>query len=256
MTSTPALRRWLAVAGTGAVFAVVLGVLACQKKSPDVLPSADAAEEAKKKEARSWPLFGGTVQRNLVNLTEKGLALDFSVAKGKEKNIKWWASLGSKAYGGPTFSGGTVFGGTHNNRPRNPAVKGDQGIVMCFRESDGQFLWQAVHDKLEAGRVNDWPYEGICSAPVIEGDRIWYVSNRCEVICASTDGLAAGNRGVKDEKYKSKLDADVIWRLDMMKQEGVFPHNLATCSPLIVGKTLFVITSNGVDEGHIRIPKP
>jgi outer membrane protein assembly factor BamB len=37
---------------------------------------------------------------------------------------------------------------------------------------------------------------------------------------------------------------------------GVFPHNLATCSPLIVGDTLFVVTSNGVDEGHINIPAP
>src|SRR5262249_13456538 len=126
MTSTPALRRWLAVAGTGVVVAAVLGVLACQKKSADVPSFAEAADEAKKKEARSWPLFGGSVQRNLVNLTEKGLALDFSVAKGKEKNVKWWVSLGSKAYGGPTFSGGKVFVGTNNNRPRNPAVKGDK----------------------------------------------------------------------------------------------------------------------------------
>ena len=30
---------------------------------------------------------------------------------------------------------------------------------MAFRESDGEFLWQA-HDKLAAGRANDWPYQG------------------------------------------------------------------------------------------------
>jgi len=42
----------------------------------------------------------------------------------------------------------------------------------------------------------------------------------------------------------------------MMGKLGVFPHNLATCSPLIVGDVLFVITSNGVDEGHRRIPAP
>src|SRR5581483_4448383 len=36
----------------------------------------------------------------------------------------------------------------------------------------------------------------------------------------------------------------------------VFPHNLATCSPMIVGDTIYVITSNGVDEGHINIPQP
>jgi outer membrane protein assembly factor BamB len=47
-----------------------------------------------------------------------------------------------------------------------------------------------------------------------------------------------------------------VWKLDMIKELGVFPHNLATCSPMIVGDVLFVITSNGVDEGHINIPAP
>ena len=42
----------------------------------------------------------------------------------------------------------------------------------------------------------------------------------------------------------------------MIGQLKVFPHNLATCSPLIAGDTLFVITSNGVDEDHINIPAP
>ena len=42
----------------------------------------------------------------------------------------------------------------------------------------------------------------------------------------------------------------------MMGKLGVFPHNLAVCSPLIVGDTLFVITSNGVDEGHKYVVAP
>ncbi len=251
MTSTPTLRRWLSFACTGVVLAVVLGILAWSR-SGERNVSAD-----EKKAAASWPVWGGTVQRNLVNLFEKDTPTSWSNAPGKEKNILWSANLGSKAYGGPTIAGGKIFIGTNNNRPRNKAIKGDKGVLMCFRESDGTFLWQLVHDKLEAGRVNDWPEEGICSAPVIEGNRIWYVSNRCEVICATTEGLSAGNVGpYKDEKYNSKLDGDIVWRLDMIKELGVFPHNLATCSPLIVGDVLFVITSNGVDEGHINIPAP
>src|SRR6202040_1594622 len=93
---------------------------------------------------------------------------------------------------------------------------------------------------------------------VVEGKRLWYVSNRCEVICATTEGFVnGGNEGpFTDEQYKEKTDADFIWKLDMMADLGVFPHNLATCSPLIVGDTLFVITSNGVDEGHLNIPAP
>jgi outer membrane protein assembly factor BamB len=253
MQSLPVLRRWLSLAGTVTVFAAVLGVLALQKSGRDGSVVADAG----KQEARhDWPLYGGSVSRNLVNLTEKDIPTTWAFKKGAEKNIKWVELLGSKAYGGPVVAGGHIYLGTNNQRPRDPSVKGDKGILMCFEEASGKFLWQSVHDKLPAGRVNDWPLEGICSSPVVEGNRLYYVSNRCEVICADVDGMANGNQGVQDEKYTGKQDADVIWRLDMIKELNVFPHNLATCSPLIVGDVLFVITSNGVDEGHINIPSP
>jgi outer membrane protein assembly factor BamB len=202
-------------------------------------------------------MFGGTVQRNLVNLIDKDIPISWSVKENALQNVKWWVPLGTKAYGGPVVAQGKVFIGTNNQKPRNPAIKGDKGVVMCFQDSDGKFLWQAVHDKLAAGRVQDWPEEGICSNPVVEHHRMYYVSNRCEVICATLDGLHEGvNVGVQDETYKEPGNVDVIWRLDMIKDLGVFPHNLATCSPLIVGDTLFVITSNGVDEGHLNIPAP
>ena len=148
------------------------------------------------------------------------------VDQGAEKNIKWSVRLGSKAYGGPIVAGGKIYIGTNNDKPRDPTIKGDKGVLMCFDEADGKFLWQAVHDKLLAGRVNDWPYEGICSSPVVEGNRLYYVSNRCEVICAMHGRPGRRQRGVTDEKYKSKTDADIIWRLDMIKDLGVFPHNL------------------------------
>lgn len=230
-------RRWLSLVATVAIFAGVLGLLAWNRPTQGPKAHADAS-----KESRSWSMFGGSVARNLVNLVEKDMPTNWSIEPGKEKNIKWSTSLGSKAYGGPIVHRGKIYIGTNNNNPRDPSIKGDKGVLMCFRESDGQFLWQAVHDKLAAGRVQDWPEEGICSAPVAEGDRIWYVGNRCEVICAKADG--------KDGKL------DPIWKLDMITDLGVFPHNLATCSPIIVGDTLFVITSNGVDEGHINIPAP
>jgi outer membrane protein assembly factor BamB len=251
MTSTPVLRRWLSLGGTVAVLAAVVGLLALQRRAPD-----GPARASDKEATRSWPMYGGTVQRNLVNLAERAIVTDWSVEKGKEKNVKWSVALGSKAYGGPIVAGGKVYIGTNNERPRNKAIVGDKGILMCFAEANGKFLWQAVHDKLAAGRVNDWPDEGICSSPNVQGDRLYYVSNRAEVVCASTGGLAAGNKGETDEKYTSKIDADFIWRLDMIGQLDVFPHNLAVCSPLIVGDILFVVTANGVDEGHINIPRP
>jgi outer membrane protein assembly factor BamB len=253
MYCCPHVRRGLALLVTAAIIIPVLVVALWPGKPTDAGAPADAPRADG---PRSWPMFGGTLQRNLVNLVDRDIPSEFSVEEGKLKNIKWSVDLGSKAYGGPIIAGGKIFIGTNNATPRNPAIKGDKGIVMCFRESDGKFLWQSVHDKLPAGRVNDWPEEGICSSPFVEGNRIYYVSNRCELICADTEGMADGNQGVQDEQYKGETDADIIWRLDMIKQLSVFPHNLATCSPLVVGDLVFIISSNGVDEGHINIPQP
>jgi outer membrane protein assembly factor BamB len=214
--------------------------------------------------ANVWKMFGGSPSRNMVNTVEHNLPTTFSPKSGE--NIKWTAKLGSKSYGNPVVAGGKLFLGTNNEGARNPrdtTKRGertepiDRGILMCFRESDGKFLWQAVHDKLPAGRVNDWPQEGICSSPYVDGDRVYYVSNRCELVCADVEGFANGNQGVQDEKYKTETDADIIWSLDMMAEPlNVFPHNLAVCSPLVIGDTVYVVTGNGHDETHENIPSP
>jgi outer membrane protein assembly factor BamB len=220
-------------------------------------------------------MFGGTPARNFVNLHETGLSHEFAKSEEDERarvlgdRIKWKESLGSRAYGGPIVAGGKVFVGTNNEVPRNKRDRGkptddypdgppvDKGIIMCFDEATGKFLWQMVHDKLPSGQVNDWPREGVCSTPTVVGDRIYYTSNRCEVVCLDVNGFLDGkNDGVQDEKYKDKTDGDVVWIHDMMDTLKVFPHNMTCCSPLVVGDLVFVITANGVDENHINIPFP
>lgn len=200
-------------------------------------------------------MFGGDITRNMIS-KEKGLPAEWDVQTGK--NVKWVADLGSQTYTSPTIHGGKVFIGTNNQLERNPKYKGDHGVVMAFRESDGEFLWQIAHPKLESGPVNDWPQQGVCSTPAVEGERIWYVSNRAEVICLDTEGFMDGeNDGpYKDEADTGKQDADIIWKYDMMEELGVFPHNLAAGSPLLVGDVIFLVTGNGVDETHLVLPSP
>jgi len=200
-------------------------------------------------------MWGGTPSRNMIS-DETGLPTEWDADSGL--NIKWSQKLGSQSYGNPTIIGGKVFVGTNNEGMRNPELKGDHGNIMAFRESDGEFLWQAAHPKLASGRVNDWPLQGICSTPFIEGNRIYYISNRCEVVCADTEGFLDGenNGPYTEEENTSKIDVDIIWSYDMMDELDVFPHNLATCSPLVVGDLLFIVTANGVDETHINIPSP
>ncbi|GIW78603.1 MAG: hypothetical protein KatS3mg105_0410 [Gemmatales bacterium] len=204
---------------------------------------------SEKQGLKSWPMFGGTPLRNPVNLKDQGIPSEWSVSEGKQKNVKWSAQLGTTSYGGPIIADGKIFVGTNNGHPRNPDIQGDKGVLMCFRQSDGAFLWQAVHDKLASGQDNDWPRQGIASSPAVEGKRVYYVSNRCEVVCADTEGFLDGkNDGVQDEVHKGKTDADIIWRLDMIKELGVYPKFLSTCSPVIGGDLLFIVTANGVNE--------
>ncbi len=200
-------------------------------------------------------MFGGDPSRNMAD-DAKGLPTKFDPESGL--NIKWVSTLGSQSYGGPTVGGGKVYVGTNNEGLRNPKLTGDRGVLLAFDANDGKFLWQAAFPKLSAGRVNDWPLQGICSTPAVDGDRLYYVSNRAEVICADTEGfLDKENDGpVTDEADKSDIDQDVVWKFDMIKELDVFPHNLAAGNPLIVDDVLYTVTANGVDEGHINIPSP
>ncbi len=223
-------------------------------------------------------MFGGSIDHNMVNLKDTNVPMQLNAQterddEGKEQVVKpsdsillWKASLGSLAYGGPIIAGGKVFVGTNNDLPRNPRdfittsdgdkLPIDKGVIMCFNEKDGKFLWQAIHDKLPSGMVHDWPKEGICSTPSVIGDKIYYVTNRCTVVCADVEGLANGNQGIQNEKYQTPTDVDILWEYDMIRELNVFPHNMSACSPLIVGDLVFVVTANGVDENHANIPSP
>jgi outer membrane protein assembly factor BamB len=182
-----------------------------------------------------WPIWGGDLSRNMVS-GEKGIPHTWDLQSGK--NVKWKADIGSQSYGNPAVSDGVVCVGTNNNLLRNPEEDGDRGVLMCFEEETGKFLWQKTHEKLASGRVNDWPEQGVSSSPAIHDGVIYYVSNRAEIVAAE---LKTGKE---------------VWSYDMIEELGVFPHNLATSGPLIVGDKLFVNTSNGVDETHINIPSP
>ena len=198
-------------------------------------------------------MWGGSPDRNMVS-DETGFPHEWDVKT--KKNIKWTAPLGSQTYGNPVIAAGKIFIGTNNQAHYRAGIQGDKGVVLCLEEKTGKLLWQATHDKLPTGRVNDWPYQGICSSPYVDGDRLYYVSNRCELVSVDVNGfLDEENDGpFQEEKYRDRQDADFVWVLDMIEELGVFPHNLATSSPVGFGDLIFVLTSNGVDEGHLDLP--
>lgn len=228
--------------------------------------------------AEDWPQWGRTQDRNM-HSPAKGLPTEFNAGKFKQgtdnvdmtttKNVQWVAKLGSQSYGNVTVAGGKVFVGTNNENPRDARHTGDRSILMCFDEKTGDLLWQLVVPKLKSGKVNDWEALGLLSSPTVEGDRVYLVTSRCEVICLDVNGLANGNDGpFKDEvKYFAKdtgkppiepgpKDADILWVYDMVDDLGVFPHNASNCSVLIVDDILYTVTSNGQDWTHSNIPSP
>ena len=95
-----------------------------------------------------WPMWGGTPDRNMVS-NMKGLPIEWDVKT--KKNVKWVAELGSQSYGNPVVAGGMVFVGTNNEGLRDPKQPGDRGVLMAFRESTGEFLWQQTQRKAVVG---------------------------------------------------------------------------------------------------------
>ena len=185
-----------------------------------------------------WPMWGGTPDRNMVS--NQHVVTSWDIKTGK--NVKWIADLGSQSFGNTTVADGRVYVGTNNELLRDPQEGGDRGVLMCFRESDGQFLWQHTNLKLASGRANDWPYQGVCSSPLVEGNNLYYVTNRSELVNLDTRG---------EGKH-----AKVNWRFDMMEEVGSQPHNMSNSSPVMYQDLIFVSTANGQDESHVHIPSP
>ena len=200
-------------------------------------------------------MWGGRPSRNLIPAMS-GLPIQWDIQS--QKNVKWVVELGSQTYATPTVAGGKVFIGTNNDIPRSSVHSGDQGVLMAFRAMDGQFLWQATSPKLETGNSNDWEQVGVCSTPLVEGDRLYYVTNRCELVCLDTEGFRDGeNDGpYYEEASTDQTDADIIWKFDMIAELGVFPHNMSNSSPVSLGNLVYLSTSNGQNEAHSKVPSP
>lgn len=249
----------------GALAAV--GSSSASAQNFDVLLENKKMIEQLKVGAKDWPQWAGTPFRNNVcEGTNVPTAWDVETGDG----IKWSMPLGSETYGNPVIANGKVYVGTNNGNgyaARYPN-KVDLGCLVCFNEADGKFLWQHSNEKLPTGRVHDWPNQGICAAPLVDGDRLWYVTSRGEVVCLDTEGFLDGeNDGVVQDEITSikadqkalvneQIEADVIWRIDMMKELKVSQHNMCSCSVTAWGDYLLVNTGNGVDEGHKELPQP
>lgn len=242
---------------------LVLVICGCDSEKETNVQNADPSA--------SWSQWGRTSARNNVGLAQN-LPLDWAVeyqhgqemaSPAKSRHLLWSAPIHSYGYRGmnaapPAVADGKIFVGSNNKAGFIPELKKeDLGTLVCLDAENGAFLWQHVNRRLDVGKVSDWEYMSICSTPYVEGERLWYVNNRCEVVCLDTEGFHdRKNDGITSESRTGMADADVIWSLDMRAELNVFPHNFTSSSITGAGDLIFVNTGNGVKWNHKTLPSP
>jgi len=236
--------------------------------------------------AGDWPQWCGSDGKNMISL-EKGLPESFAPGEKRSDgtmdldravNVKWGVKLGYAFYGTPSVAGGKLYVG---------GLDGPDGIFVCFDAASGRRLWQwkaaprkvpGHIDGFDIGYASIPRQIGVCSSAAVQGDRAYFVSQRCEVLCLDTAGQPPGPesgnpRAVLSDGVLKKMgvsprdapavletlgafprDARVVWKYDMWEKLGVFPCDACNGSPLIIGDLLYVITSNGVDRNTFRDP--
>lgn len=240
----------------GSLFAIVVFMMtaasACVLLRPQSLVAAETSQTVSESPAAvsvrrtSSAQFGGSASRNNV-VAGTNSPTDWNIKS--KSNIRWTAKLGGMTYGSPVVASGKVYIGTNNDAghlARFPASI-DLGVMLCFDERSGELLWQYSSPKLLTGRIHDWPKVGICSTPLVDSDRLWFVTNRGEVVCLDTDGFRDGSNATpyNSEESTALDEADVVWIFDMMKELGISQSNMSNCSVTSAGDLLFVNTSTG-----------
>jgi outer membrane protein assembly factor BamB/precorrin-6B methylase 2 len=211
--------------------------------------------------AEDWPALGRDRTRNSVS-PEKNPPLAWQVkggevragdeAKGtrtdEDRNVRWVADLPGRSYATPVVSQGLVWIGASRF-----SVSGDRkpgGLLCCLREKDGAIIYERWSEPLPL-RVNDAGWFGLGGSPLVEGENLWYVTNRWEVVCLDIGPLLSG-KGMPRER----------WIVDLVEEFHVFPRCTTMGPPRhcsiapSYGERIFVTTGNGIDESYTKAVAP
>ena len=224
-----------------------------------VAPGANAASSARPEEGeiKAAAVLSGLATSGTPEAAggKGGPPEDWDINTGR--NIVWSVGLGNETFGRPVVSGGVVYVGTDNGRKRNQACQGECGLLLAFRATDGALLWQDAAPRVNRG-TGDFLLPSTTGGPLVEGDRLYYVTAECQLRSLDTQGFRDGeNDGpFRDEQARDERAADMVWELDMRERLGVFPHEASNSDVLAIGDLVIVATSNGRNEGHTRVPSP
>ncbi|MGO8748665.1 MAG: PQQ-binding-like beta-propeller repeat protein [Thermoguttaceae bacterium] len=204
--------------------------------------------------AKDWPQWCGSDGKNMVS-QEKGLpalfvpgekrSKDKTIDLGTAQGVKWGRKICEAVYSTPSVAGGKIFVG---------GMEPENGLFLCLDAATGRLLWQwKAPPRKVPHNIGGFPIGvgsipaqmGVCSSAAVDGDRVYFVSNRFDVVCLDVHGQRPGSKAGQ---------ARVVWSLDMWDKLGVFPCDAANGSPVIDGELLYVQTSNGVDRNTFANP--
>lgn len=210
--------------------------------------------------AADWPMLGRDGTRNSVS-AETGAPTLWCPEQRRRKDdhvlrephgIRWSARPGSISFASPVVSGGLVWIGGGDSRPRGK--DGEEGFVSllkCFSVADGKQVYEYVSPMLSNNWQQDAGWSGLGSSPLIEGDRLWITTNRSEVLCLDIGPLVRGEGAPRE-----------VWKLDLVKKFDTNPRValMGPPRPCSIGPSwkgrIFVTINNGVSDDQITIPRP
>jgi outer membrane protein assembly factor BamB len=185
----------------------------------------------------------------------------------------WELKVGTHQYSIPTVDRGRIYVGANDAGVVRPGLKPTGGgVVMCVDQATGKLIWRLPIPRYFDGIKPPFHYDqwncGVCSGPVVEGDRIYVVGSRGEILCLDREGQANGNDGpfLEELAYMgitgtegaalAPTDGDIIWRYNLVTEENVVLHDVCGSTLLLEGDLVYACTSNGIDDKHDKIPRP
>lgn len=185
----------------------------------------------------------------------------------------WELALGKHQYSIPTIDRGRIYIAANDAGVDRPGYEvTDGGVLMCVDQATGRLIWRMPCPRYFEGIKPPYHFDqwscGICSGPLVEGDRVYAVGNRGEILCLDRNGQANGNDGpFLDELQYMNLadtpgaklestDGDILWKYNLITELGVVLHDVCGSTVLIVGDYLYACTSNGIDDRHDKTPQP